>query len=174
VERTGSHVGGSQLIARRMAEQLGNAVHCNAPVRLISWQQTSVEVRQTTPHGGRSASLLPFLRRSPRGLSTRHTAARRDQLTQRLPQGSVIKCMLSTIALLVRGRPEWSIHQRQGPIKFTYDMSPPQHAGGDGRLPRRAGSRRWGAVSFEERRAMALDCFRRSLGHSIADSRLCR
>jgi monoamine oxidase len=94
----------------------------------------------------------------------------RDQLTQRLPAGSVIKLYA------VYDEPFWRAEgltgqaaSDQGPIKVTFDNSPPDGTPGvlmgfmeanDGRAAAR--------LPLEERRAAALDCFVRYFGPRAA------
>jgi len=160
-------VGGSQRIAQGMADALGDAIRFNRPVRAIEWQETAAVVVTDTEQWRAKQVILAI----PPALAARILyrpvlPSRRDQLTQRLPQGSVIKC----IALY--DRPFWRELGLSGqatcaelPIKFTYDMSPPGGTPGAlvGYLEGRE-ARIWGAVSLPERRAMVLNCFTRFFG----------
>lgn len=165
-------IGGSQLIALRMAEGLGEAVHLNAPVRRIAWQADGATL--TTDAATWKAKRVivavpPTL--AARIVYAPGLPALRDQLTQRLPQGSVIKC----IALY--DRPFWremglsgQATGVDGPMKFTYDMSP--HEGSRGALVgylEGREARGWGAVSQPERRAMVLECLTRYFGPQARD-----
>jgi monoamine oxidase len=97
----------------------------------------------------------------------------RDQLTQRLPAGSVIKLYA------VYDQPFWrddgltgQAASDRGPVKVTFDNSPPGGSPGvlmgfmeanDGRAAAR--------LTPEARRAVAVDCFVRYFGPRAADPR---
>jgi monoamine oxidase len=120
-------VGGSQLVSIRLAERLHRRVVLNAPVRRIeqsrsgvrvvsdagTWQSRRVIVAIAPTLAGRIA-YAPAL------------PAQRDQLTQRFPQGSVIKFEA------VYPEPFWraaglngSSYCELSPVHFTFDNSPP-------------------------------------------------
>jgi monoamine oxidase len=97
--------------------------------------------------------------------------ARRDALTQRMPQGSVVKCMA------VYGRPFWrerglSGHATsdRGPARAVFDNSPPGAEPGvllgflEGRVARELGRRPAG-----ERCAEVVGVFERLFGREAAD-----
>ncbi len=121
-------VGGSALVAERMAADLGARVHLERPVRRI---ETSPEgVRVLDRHGGRwdarrvVVALPPTL--AGRLEYDPPLPAMRDQLTQRVPAGSVIKLFA------VYDEPFWRNEgltgqalSDRGPVKLTFDNSPP-------------------------------------------------
>jgi monoamine oxidase len=132
-------VGGSQLISIKMAAQLGVAggrragrVLLNQPVRVIA--QTRSGVRVTTDHVTVSAkhvivtgppSITALIRYEP------DLPWMRAQLTQRYPQGTVIKCEA------VYDKPFWRDQgltgqavSLTGPVKVTFDNSPPDGSPG--------------------------------------------
>ena len=95
----------------------------------------------------------------------------RDQLTQRMPLGAVIKCMA------IYDEPFWraegltgQAHQRRRPGEVTFDNSPP------GRLARRAArlprgpprARARAGAARSERRTAVIDCFARLFGPRAA------
>ncbi len=95
----------------------------------------------------------------------------RDQLTQRMPQGTVIKCMA------VYDEPFWrtvglsgQAASTSGPVKVVFDNSPPDGRPGvllgflEAREARRLGSR-----PAEERRRAVLDGFARFFGQRAAE-----
>jgi monoamine oxidase len=164
-------VGGSQLVSIRMAERLGSRVVLGAPVRSIgqsssgvvvagdqgSWRGKHVIVALAPTLAGRIdyAPALPALR---------------DQLTQRVPQGSVIKFEA------VYPKPFWRAAGLNGysnsdrpPVRFTYDNSPPSGTPGvllgfvTGEDARRLGTQ--GAAA---RRRSVLACFVRLFGSAAA------
>ena len=118
--------GGSQRIALLMAEQLGEErLRLAAPVRRIEHGAGGVILasRRGGRRAGRAATCAPAARSSlsrrpwPGGSpTTRRCRRRRDQLTQRMPQGTVIKTMaIYEQPLLARGRPLGPGGQRRRP-----------------------------------------------------------
>ena len=148
-------VGGSQLVAIRMAEQLGDRVVLEAPVRAI--EDTGEGVRVKADGVSVDASRV-IVATSPM-LSARidiepALPARRDQLTQRMPQGAIIKCMA------VYPEPFWRGEGLSGTglsdggsINAIFDNTPPGGSPGVllGFLDGRA-ARAWGRRTREERR----------------------
>ncbi len=167
-------VGGSQLIAQRMAEELGDAIHLDCPVRKIQQDAPGVCVvsdRLTVRAQSVIVAIPPTL--AGRIIYEPMITAYRDQLTQRVPQGSVIKCYA------IYDRPFWreegltgNAVSDQGPIKFTYDISPPDGLPGvlvgyfEG-----AAARFYGQRPVEERKAAAVACFARYFGQKATEVR---
>jgi monoamine oxidase len=126
-------VGGSQLISLTMADALGKRVHLKAPVRAVRKKGSMVEVK--TPEGIWVAkrvinTLPPALCNSVRRMPA--PPASRAQLEQRVPMGSVIKCLA-----VYDGGPFWrddglsgQATSNTGPVKVTYDNSPPDGSPG--------------------------------------------
>ncbi|GAA2738484.1 flavin monoamine oxidase family protein [Actinocorallia aurantiaca] len=123
-------VGGSQRIARTMAEHLGDAVRLDAPVQGIAWTDEHVVVRtaHTRIRARRAVVALP-----PPLASRIHYSpglpGDRDQLVQRMPMGRVIKLNV------VYEEPFWRRKGLSGqvvsdrrPCGIVYDNTPP----GDG------------------------------------------
>jgi monoamine oxidase len=120
-------VGGSQQISIRMAHRLGGAVVLRAPVYEIrhTHNGVSIETRRGTFRAKRAILAIPptlagRIRYSP------NLPAKRDQLMQRVPMGTVIKCMA------VYPKPFWRddglsgmATSDTGPVKLTFDNSPP-------------------------------------------------
>jgi monoamine oxidase len=168
--------GGSQLVARRLAEKLGERVMLSSPVRRIVQDNGGVKVEGERPDGqGFEARGQRVIVTAPPALAGRieyspALPGLRDQLTQRAPMGAVIKINV------VYDEPFWrseGLSGRavgdEGPIKFTYDNTP--KAGGPGVLvgffdgeP----ARRYSAAAPEERRKAALDCLERYFGPKAA------
>lgn len=125
--------GGSQLIAERMAASLGASVITNAPVRGISQSSRGVVV---TTRDGRSFQAEEVIVTLPPTLTARLDyepllPSLRDQLTQRVPAGSVIKMFLAYEA------PFWrkaglngQAASDEGPVKVTFDNTPPGYGRG--------------------------------------------
>jgi monoamine oxidase len=159
--------GGMQLVAERVAQELGDAVRLSQPVRRITQDAGGVAVEgDRFMYSGQRAvvALPPALAgridyRPP-------MPPLRDQLTQRTPMGSVIKCQA------VYDKPFWRdeglsgrVISDCGPVKVAFDNSPPSGApgvlmgfleGGDGR--------RMSNWPEEERRKAVLECFVRYFG----------
>jgi monoamine oxidase len=165
-------VGGSIRISETMADGLGDRVRLGAPVRRIEQGGRGVVVttRAGDVHEAERAivTLPPTL--AGRLEYEPILPSWRDQLTQRLPAGSVIKLYA------VYDEPFWRSEgltgqaaSDEGPIKVTFDNSPPGGTPGvlmgfmeanDGRAAAR--------LSPEERRQAALDCFVRYFGPRAA------
>lgn len=122
--------GGTQQISERMAAELGDRVILEAPVRAIvhdGAEQTGVEVR--TDRGTvRTRRVVIAVPPTLAGRIDYQPAlpADRDQLTQRMPAGAVIKCMA------VYDTPFWrddglngQVATNRPPVKVTFDNSPP-------------------------------------------------
>ena len=125
-------VGGTQLIAQRLAEPLGDGVRFGAPVRRIAQRADGVTSRPTGSRCARGARSCRS-RRCSRAASptSRCFPPRRDLLTQKMPAGSVIKINV------IYDEPFWRAEGLSGqvagdrsPIKFTFDNSPPSGSPG--------------------------------------------
>lgn len=116
-------VGGSQQVAVRLAEELGDAVRLGQPVREVRWSADGVEI------GGVRALRAIFAVQPPllaRIAFDPPLPGWRDQLTQRMAMGAVIKCNV------VYERPFWRDRGLSGastlvgsPLSLTFDNSPP-------------------------------------------------
>jgi monoamine oxidase len=172
--------GGSQRIALLMAEELGaERLRLAAPVRRIEHGEGGVVLHADGP-GGAAGGLTVRARRGivaiPPTLAGRVAydpplPARRDQLTQRMPQGTVIKTMA------IYERPFWreegfsgQATSDAGPARVVFDNSPPDGSPGvllgflEGRL-----ARQWGARPAAERRAAVLAGHARLFGERAAN-----
>lgn len=162
-------LGGSQLLALRLAKRLGKRVRLSSPVTRIEHGKHGVRV-----HGaGFEVRADRCVVAVPPALAARidyapALPALRDQLTQRMPMGYVIKVQC------VYDEPFWRADglagqttSDTGPVKVTFDNSPPGAKppfgvlmgfieGSDGRL--------WGARSRSERREATVDCLKRYFG----------
>ncbi|UYM07241.1 flavin monoamine oxidase family protein [Solicola gregarius] len=162
---------GSQRIAERMAEDLGEQVVLSSPVRRIEQHSTGVAVTSDR-HRVRAAHVVVAL---PPTLTNRIAydpplPGIRDQLCQRYAQGTVIKTMA------VYPEPFWredglsgQVTSATGPVKVCFDNSVP----GDGRgvlLGFLEGNqaRTLGQLPLAERREQVLDCFTRMFGPRAA------
>ncbi|HEY5097723.1 MAG TPA: flavin monoamine oxidase family protein [Acidimicrobiales bacterium] len=165
-------VGGSIRISETMADGLGDRVRLGAPVRRIEHGGRGVVV---TTRGGEAFEAERAIVTLPPTLAGRLEyepilPSWRDQLTQRLPAGSVIKLYA------VYDEPFWrgegltgQAASDEGPVKVTFDNSPPGGTPGvlmgfmeanDGRAAAR--------LTPEERKQAALGCFVRYFGPRAA------
>ncbi|HUP91341.1 MAG TPA: flavin monoamine oxidase family protein [Solimonas sp.] len=160
-------VGGSQLISVRMAEALGPRVLLNAPVTRIEQDDAGVTVRGE----GFNVRARRVIVAVPPALCARIRYAPaldglRDQLTQRMPMGTVIKvqCVYPTPFWRDAGLAGQATSDT-GPVKVTFDNSPPDgHVGvmmgfiegSDGRLALRQ--------TVDQRRAGTIESFVRYFG----------
>jgi monoamine oxidase len=166
-------VGGSQLISLRMAEQLGPAVlELSTPVRAIRHSDTGVTAvsdRLTIDAKRAIVAVPPTL--AGRISYDPPLPALRDGLSQRMAQGSVVKCMA------VYERPFWrdrglsgAVTSVTGPVSVGFDNSPPDGSPGvllgflEGRAARQAAD-----LPQEARRRMVADCFAGFFGPEAAD-----
>jgi monoamine oxidase len=165
-------VGGAIRISETMADGLGDRIRLGAPVRRIEHGGRGVAV---TTRGGEAFEAERVIVTLPPTLAGRLEyepilPSWRDQLTQRLPAGSVIKLCA------VYDEPFWrgegltgQAASDQGPVKVTFDNSPPGGSPGvlmgfmeanDGRAAAR--------LTPEERKQAALGCFVRYFGPRAA------
>jgi monoamine oxidase len=165
-------VGGSALVAETMAEQLAGAVQLGQ--RVTSIEQDASRVRVMTTNGSFEADrVIVTLPPTLAGRLDYQPAlpSWRDQLTQRLPAGSVIKLNV------VYEEPFWRSEgltgqaaSDEGPVKITFDNSPPSGSPGVLLGFMEAGDgRRWAAATPEERREAAVGCFTRFFGPRAQD-----
>ena len=166
--------GGSQRLCLKMAHTLGDRLILRAPVRSIAQEGDRVTVRTRSLDVEAKRAIVAV----PPTLAGRvayhpRLPARRDQLTQRLPQGSLIK------ATAVYDEPFWrdaglngSTVSYEGPANTTFDDSP--RDGSQGvifGLVGGNGARSFAAMSQSERRAAVLRNFRRYFGSKAAHPR---
>lgn len=164
-------VGGSQELSLRLARELGDAVRLRVPVRRIEQRADTVTViGEAGGFVGRAAIVA-----IPPTLCARISydppmPALRDQLTQRMAQGSVIKC------LAVYDEPFWradglsgQVTSVDGPVKVIFDNTPPEGSPGvllgflEGRQARELAQ--WDA---DARRQAVVGCFARLFGSRAA------
>jgi monoamine oxidase len=166
-------VGGSVRISEAMAEALGDRVRLGAAVRTIEHDDHEVRIVLADGEVVRGSHAVVTL---PPTLAGRLDYAPalpswRDQLTQRLPAGSVIKLYA------IYPEPFWRADglngqaaSDEGPVKVTFDNSPPSGSPGVlmGFMEANDG-RRWARRTVDERRAAAIGCFVRYFGPAAAD-----
>jgi monoamine oxidase len=164
-------VGGTQQISQRLADGLGGRVRLDVPVRAIRSAGDGVRVEAD----GLSLTARRVVVAVPPALASRISyepalPSDRDQLTQRMPHGAVIKC------LATYDEPFWRREGRSGqalsdagPLLFTFDTSPPGGAPGilvgflDG-----ADALDLGRLPLPARRAVVLDHLARLFGPRAA------
>jgi monoamine oxidase len=164
-------VGGSHVLPQRLAERL-DRIRLNSPVRRITHTADGTTVETDT---GRIAARRVIVAVAP-ALAARidyepALPAGRDQLTQRMPQGSVIKVHA------VYDSPWWRTDGLSGqtgspdlPVSITFDNTPPGGAPGiitgfvEG-----ARAVEFGALDDGERRRIAIDCLVRYFGPRAAN-----
>lgn len=171
-------VGGSIRIAETMAAELGDRVRLSSPVASVHQGPAGgaggagVRVRTRDGEVVNGSAVIVTL---PPTLAGRLVyepllPSWRDQLTQRLPAGSVIKVYASY------DEPFWRADGLNGqaasdlgPVKVTFDNSPPGAASGDGPgvlmgFLEGNDARTWGRRTEAERRQAVLGCFARYFG----------
>ncbi|MCH8815996.1 MAG: flavin monoamine oxidase family protein [Chloroflexi bacterium] len=163
--------GGTQLVAIRTAELLGDRVHLSHPVRRITQngERLTVEGDRFKVQGKRVIVTLP----PPLAGRIDYDPAMpaiRDQLTQRAPMGCVIKVHV------LYDEPFWRdeglsgrVVSDTGPVRVSFDNTPLSGSpgvlvtfieGGDGR--------RFANASEEERRDAVVQCMERYFGPKAA------
>ncbi len=164
-------VGGTQLISLRMAEQLGPVVELQTPVRAIRHSDAGVTVVSDRLEVSARRAIVAI----PPALAGRIAyepalPAVRDGLSQRMAQGSVVKCMA------VYERPFWrerglsgAVTSVSGPVSVGFDNSPPDGSPGvllgflEGQAAREAAD-----LTRDERRRLVAECFGRLFGPEAA------
>ena len=166
-------VGGSQSVPIALAQRLGeDTVVTEAPVRRIEHGPEGVLVHAdggVTVKASRAVmAVAPAL--AGRIVYDPPLPGYRDQLTQRVPLGTVAKCMAVYDEPFWRGQGlSGQATSDTGPIKVTYDNSPPDGSPGvllgflEGREARQAGR-----LSARERQTVVIDCFTRLFGPRAA------
>lgn len=159
--------GGSQRICQALAEGLGEALLFNQAVRAVRQDDQGVEL--VTDQGVHRAARVIFA--VPPTMLLRisqepQLPGWRDQLLQRQPQGSVIKCMALYETPFWRERGlSGQATSELGPVRLTFDNSLPDSPRGvlmgfiEGDE-----ARHWSARNEGERRAVVLECFARYFG----------
>jgi monoamine oxidase len=164
-------VGGSQLVAERAAESLGDALVLDSPVRRIVHGRGTI----TVIADGATVWAKNVVVAIPPPLAGRIAyepalPGHRDQLTQRMPQGAVVKCMA------IYDEPFWRADGLSGqatsdvgPAKVIFDNSPPDGSPGVllGFLEGER-ARQYTRASVEDRRDAVVGTFTRLFGSRAA------
>ena len=162
----GRLAGGTQQLSVRMAEELADRVELSSPVGSIRTDGDGVVVGQLRARRA-IVAIPPAL--AGRIEYDPPLPSMRDQLTQRMPMGTVIKCMA------VYEEPFWredglsgQAISLPGPAQIVFDNTPPNGSAGlIGFLEGRE-ARELGAVSETERREAVLRGFQRLFGRLAA------
>jgi monoamine oxidase len=164
-------VGGTQLISLRIAEQLEDTVLLGAPVRRVEHGSAGVALSggPATVRARRAILAIPPALAGRLDYDPALPAVR-DGLTQRMAQGTVVKCMA------VYERPFWreeglsgEATSCDGPVSVSYDNSPPDGSPGvllgflEGDAARRATD-----LPQAQRRDLVLGCLGRFFGPRAA------
>jgi monoamine oxidase len=154
--------GGAQLMSLRMAEELGDRIELSAPVGSIRGDSNGVaagEVRALRAIVAVPPALAGRIEYDP------PLPGARDQLTQRMPMGSVIKCMA------VYDEPFWrddgltgQVVSLSGPAQVIFDNTPPNGSPGLIGFLEGRDARELGAIPEPDRRATVLAGFERVFG----------
>jgi monoamine oxidase len=159
--------GGSQLVAIRAAEELGDRVVLGAPVRRIEHGADGVVVTagEHTVRARRAIIAVPPPLVDRIEFAPALPAARR-QLGQRMPEGWLVKCVA------IYDEPFWrgdglsgEALNEAGPVTMTFDSTPPD--GSPGALVGFVGgadARKFARLGTSERRAAVLGSFESLFG----------
>ena len=159
-------IGGSVLVARGLADGLD--VRLGAPVTAVAQDEVGVTV---TTRSGEIQAADRVIVALPPTLAGRLQyeplmPAWRDQLTQRVPAGTVVKTFAAYRTPFWREQGlNGQVASDRGPVKVTFDVSPPGAEigvmlgfveGGE--------ARRWQRLPAAQRRRTVLECFGRHFG----------
>ncbi|MFL5906391.1 MAG: flavin monoamine oxidase family protein [Solirubrobacterales bacterium] len=158
--------GGTQLLSLRMADQLDDRVTLSAPVRRIQADSEGVaadEVRARRVIVAVPPALAGRIEYDP------PLPRLRDQLTQRMPMGSVIKCMATYEEPFWRddGLSGQAI-SLPGPAEVIFDNTPPNGSPCLMGFLEGRHARELGALPEDERREIVLRSFQRIFGRRAA------
>jgi monoamine oxidase len=159
-------VGGTQQLSVRMAEELGDGIELSAPVRSIRSEADGVVVGDVRARRA-IVALPPAL--AGRIEYDPPLPGPRDQLTQRMPMGSVIKCMATY------DEPFWrqdglsgQAISLPGPAQVVFDNTPPNGSPGLIAFLEGKDARQLAGVPETERRDAVLRGFQRLFGRRAA------
>jgi monoamine oxidase len=158
--------GGTQQLSVRIAEELGDRVELSAPVRNIRVEDDAIvtgEVRARRAIVAVPPALAARIEYDP------PMPGARDQLTQRMPMGSVIKCMA------VYEEPFWredgltgQAVSLPGPAQVVFDNTPPNGSPGLIGFLEGKDARELAGLPEAERREAVLRGFQRLFGRQAA------
>jgi monoamine oxidase len=156
-------VGGSQLISLKVAKKLGKRIVLDAPARRIVTSGNRVKVHCDGGYTVTGKRVVVAMAPALAGRIEYEPAlpALRDQLAQKVPNGSVIKCEA------VYDKPFWrdagltgQVVSDSAPVRITFDNTPPDGSPGVmlGFIEGQA-ARVYGRMSAKARRKAVLDNF---------------
>ncbi|MGH2494115.1 MAG: flavin monoamine oxidase family protein [Ktedonobacteraceae bacterium] len=162
---------GSQSIANKVAQELGERVILNVPVHTISQDTTGVRVEGDNVMVSAQRAIVAIAPTLAGRLRYRPAlSGYRDQLTQRMPMGTIIKvhCLYETPFWREEGF-SGQATSFDGIVRVTFDNSP--ESGKPGVLMgfiEGNEARIWGRRTLEERSAAVLTCLARYFGEKAA------
>lgn len=165
---------GAQAVSNRLADILGNRLLLNTPVYSITQDEQGVRVEGEgiAIHAQRVVVAIPPTLAS-RIRYRPLLPGYRDQLTQRMPMGSIIKvhCIYATPFWRADGL-SGQVTSDTGPVVITFDNSPEHGSPGVlmGFIDAQQ-ARLWGRRSYDERRAAVIECFVRYFGEQARTPR---
>lgn len=161
--------GGSQLLATRLAERLGDAVRLGEPVRVVRDEDGGVVVESaaTALRARRAIVAVPPVLRAGIDFGAAADAKQRP-VVRRVLQGHLIKCAAVYPEPFWRGEGlSGESLSDVGPATLTFDNSPPN--GSPGVLLGFVGgadARAFARLGEDERRGAVLGCFARLFGRA--------
>jgi monoamine oxidase len=160
-------VGGTQQFSDKMAAALGERVILNAPVHTIAQDEWGVRVEAEGVMVSAERAILALPPTLAGRLRYRPALpGYRDQFTQRVPMGTVIKVQCLYAAPFWRDEGlTGQVTSDTGAVRITFDNTPVSGSPGVllGFIEGEEG-RRWGRRSLDGRRAEVLDCLARYFG----------
>ena len=165
---------GAQEVSNRVAETLGERLILNTPVHSIAHNEQGVRVESDTL----TVTARRVIVALPPTLAGRiryrpALPGFRDQLTQRMPMGSIhkVQCVYDTPFWRADGL-SGQVASDTGPVRVTYDNSPDDGSSGVlmGFIDAND-SRVWGRKSIEERRVATIESFVRYFGEKARNLR---
>lgn len=165
-------VGGCQQLAQRMADEFGDAVRLDAPIRAIERDDDAVRVisDDETVSGSYAIVAIPPVLAGHIDY-TPPLPAQRDGLTQRMPMGAVIKFVVTYEEAFWRADGySGTVLDDDGPVRMVADSTPP-----DGDVGVLVGfstateAVRWSGRSTDARRECVLAELERYFGSQASD-----
>ncbi|BCJ74441.1 monoamine oxidase [Catellatospora sp. IY07-71] len=165
---------GMGTLAVRLAAQLGDRIRLDSPVRAITQDADGVRVRTDDAEFAASRVVVAVPPTLAGRIAYRPAMPpRRDQLTQRVPHGGIIKCHA------VYAEPFWRADglsaecaSDRGPVKVAFDATPPGEGSPGILLAFLDGpeSLRLGELPYEQRREEVLRSLARYVGPQAMDA----
>lgn len=161
--------GGPQLVAERVAAQLGDAVACGQPVVAVAWSAGGVEVQARSLRVRARHAIVAMTPALAARMRWEPLVPARDQLAQRMPHGQAVKLVALYAEPFWRELGLSGQAATDGPVRVVLDESPP--GGSPGALAAYAVGR--GAVALaglapEERRRVVVDALAELFGPRAA------